>query len=243
MRRPLALLAALPLLLLSAATAALALAGIYREDAGAIADAWYYQEDGEGLPREAWARVRRYLELAGRLAPLDAQVRADLGALYEARVMGAAARTAATPDPAGDPGSGLPRAALSRSTAYRLALDHYRAALALQPTSAMAWGNIALLKVSSGDIDAEFARAMRQAMALAPWEPAVQASIAGGGLSVWGRLPNDLQTEIERAVLRGVAHDWRLMGFVVARFGLAAPPEGHPAQSGDQPGYPPLMED
>lgn len=209
MARAIALLAALALLLLSAAAAALALAGIYREDAQVVADSWYYVEDEAGLPPGAWQQVRRYLWLAERLAPFDAEALSDLGALYEARVMATAA--------------GMPVDTGGASGDYRTALDYYRRALALQPTSAMAWGNIALLKVSGGDIDAEFARAARNALALAPWEAAVQSSIAGGGLTVWDRLPGELQADIEQAVLRGVASRSRLMGFTVERFGLVEP--------------------
>ena len=86
---------------------------------------------------------------------------------------------------------------------YRNALHHYRKALALRPAAAAAWTDIALLKVSRQDVDAEFAYAFRHALALGHWESAVQASLAGGGLIVWDQLPPDMQLAVEDAVVRG----------------------------------------
>ncbi len=47
---------------------------------------WDWPEE-EGPPAWAWEQVQRYLWLASRLAPFDAQILSDLGQLYERRVV------------------------------------------------------------------------------------------------------------------------------------------------------------
>jgi hypothetical protein len=212
MRRSVALVSAFALLLLSAAAGSLGLAEIYRRDAMLIIDAWDPTGAG-GAPDPAWRRVERFLLLAGRLAPFDAQIQRDLGELYEARSV-APADPATTAGPIVTAGSPV-------DARYRSALAHYRRAVALRPAAATGWTDIALLKVSRQDIDAEFAQAFRHALALGRWESVVQASLAGGGLSVWRQLPADLQLAVEDAVLRGIARNSRLMRLVVRRFALA----------------------
>jgi len=201
MRRSVALVSAFALLLLSAAAGSLGLAEIYRRDAMLIIDAWDPTGAG-GAPDPAWRRVERFLLLAGRLAEL-----------YEARSV-APADPATTAGPIVTAGSPV-------DARYRSALAHYRRAVALRPAAATGWTDIALLKVSRQDIDAEFAQAFRHALALGRWESVVQASLAGGGLSVWRQLPADLQLAVEDAVLRGIARNSRLMRLVVRRFALA----------------------
>lgn len=213
MRGSVALVSALCLLLLSAAAGSLGLAEIYRRDAVLIGDAWDPTEAG-GAPASSWRQVQRFLLLAGRLAPFDAQIQRDLGELYEARMVAPGDPT--TDGPIATAGSEI-------DADYRHALDHYRRAVALRPAAALGWTDIALLKVSRRDIDAEFAQAFRHALALGRWESVVQASLAGGGLSVWQQLPADLQLAVEDAVARGVARNSRLMRLVARRFALAEP--------------------
>jgi len=202
MPKPLAMLLAVLLLALSAAAAAFGLAAVYRSEAATLIEQWYWPEDQAGPPAWAWEQVHRYLWLAGRLAPFDAQILTDLGQLYELRVGEAPA-----------PGS---NADLDR------ALGYYRQSLALRPSWPYAWADLALVKITQARLDAEFAFAMQRALTLGPWQTSVQASIAAGGLSVWDQLPATLQTRVEHTVARGLSNGSRLMPLVARRFGLIA---------------------
>jgi hypothetical protein len=201
MRKPLAILSAVFLVALSAA-AAVGMANIYRSEADSLAGEWFWTEDGEGPPAWAWEQVHRYLWLANRLAPFDPQILDDLGQLYEFR--------------AGEARANDSNADLDR------ALEYYWQSLALRPFWPYAWANIVGHKISQERIDAEFGYAIQRALVLGPWQTSVQASIAGGGLAVWDKLPATLQMGVEHTVARGLAHDSRLMHAVARRFGLLA---------------------
>ena len=211
MSKPLPILLAALLLALSVAAAAFGLADIYRTEAAAQIEQWDWPEDREDLeepagpPAWAWEQVHRYLWLANRLAPFDAQILTDLGELYELRVGEA---------PAPESSTDLDRA-----------LGYYRQALALRPAWPYAWADVALLKITQQRIDAEFAHALQRALTLGPWQTSVQASIAAGGLAVWDKLPAKLQTDVEHTVARGLSNGSRLMPVVAGQFGLLAADE------------------
>jgi hypothetical protein len=272
MRKPLILLPAFLLLALSVAATALGLANIYRSEAATLVEAWDWNEE-EGPPPWAWEQVERYLWLASRLAPFDAQIKSDLGQLYESRVVAAqdegdpgqlyeqqvgettvpeamlteatlteATLTEATLTEATAPEAKVSIAKVPEATAPEIpapeattdldtALGFYRQALTLRPAWPQAWADVALLKVTQQDIDAEFALALQHALILGPWQSGVQASIAGGGLSVWDQLPAQLQTDIEHAVQRGLSNGSRLMPLVARRFDLFKTSETKPAQT------------
>jgi hypothetical protein len=101
---------------------------------------------------------------------------------------------------ASPPGSDMRRLALGASLSY------LRKAAALRPSSPYTWANILLAKYRLGQIDAEFARALRNALALGPWEPAVQIIVADAALGSWDRLDSDLRARaranLQRAALR-----------------------------------------
>jgi hypothetical protein len=199
MRKPFPVLLALLLIALSVAAAAFGMADIYRREAAMLIEA-NLAAVGEEPTDWRWAQAQRYLWVAVRLAPLDTHVLSDLGQLYELR-----GNEAPAPEANAD---------------FERALAYYRQALALCPASPDAWADVALLKVNQHDIDAEFALALQQALDLGPWQTRVQASIAGGGLAVWDKLPATLQTRIEDTVARGLANGSRLMRVVARRFEL-----------------------
>lgn len=203
MGKPLPVLLVILLLALAVVATAFGMADIYRREAVMLIDA-VWTADREGATDWRWEQAQRYLWLANRLAPFDAQVLGDLGQLYELR-----GRQASGPEA---------RAALDR------ALDDYRQALALRPAWPDAWANVALLKVTREDIDAEFALAVQRALDLGPWQLRVQASIAGAGLAVWDQLPATLQTRIEDTVSHGLANGSRLMRAVAGRYELFVAP-------------------
>ena len=161
----------------------------------------WYTSQGEKEPQDwTWEQAQRYLWLANRLAPFDPQILSDLGQLYELR-------HGEAPGP-------------EASADLEHALGYYRQSLALRPAWPDAWADVALLKVTQQNIDAEFAFALQRALALGPWETRVQASIAGGGLAVWDKLPATLQTDVEHSVARGLSNHSRLMLAVAKRFDL-----------------------
>jgi tetratricopeptide (TPR) repeat protein len=202
MRKSLSIFLASLLLVLSVVAAAAGMADIYRGEAAVLIGEIDGSEDEAGTALWAWEQAQRYLWLASRLAPFDAQVLGDLGELYEYRMAEVPA-----------PGTG---ADLDR------ALDYYRQALTLRPAWPYAWVDIAALKITRQHIDAEYAHAMQRALTLGPWQANVQASIAGGGLTVWNKLPAMLQTELEDTIARGLSNDSRLMLAVARRFDLIA---------------------
>ena len=200
MRKALPILLASLLLVLSLVAAAAGMADIYRREAVNLIGEWDVYEDEEGPPAWAWEQVQRYLWLASHLAPFDAQIPANMVQLHKRRVEGASA----------------PESSLD----LERALGYYRQALALRPAWPYTWVDIAQLKITRQRIDAEFALAMQRALTLGPWQKAVQASIASGGLTVWDQLPATLQTELEDTIARGLSSNSRPMMAVARRFDL-----------------------
>jgi polysaccharide biosynthesis protein VpsP len=210
MSKPLAIFAVFLLFALSLAAAAFGLADVYRNEVDTLIEEWDWPED-EGPPPWTWEQLQRYLWLANRLSPFDAQILSDLGQLYELR-------NGETPGQ-------------ESSADLDVALGYYRQALALRPAWPYAWSDVALLKIRQQHLDTEFALAMERALTLGPWQAVVQASIAGGGLSVWDQLPASLQTGIEHSVARGLSNHSPLMLAVAKRFDLFAAPGAHPARA------------
>jgi hypothetical protein len=228
MPKPLAILPALLLLALSVAAAAFGAASIYRSEAVTVIEKWDWPEDEPEPPAWAWEQVHRYLWLANRLAPFDAQIKSDLGELYESRVVDARVKGDQGQLDALRPGEDSGPEA---STDLNTALKFYRQSLNLRPAWPQAWADVASLKITQQHIDAEFALALQHALTLGPWESSVQAGIAGGGLSVWDQLPAQLQTDIEHAIQRGLSNGSRLMPLVARRFDLFETSETKPAQA------------
>ena len=210
MSKPLAMFAVFLLLALSLAAAAFGLADVYRNEADTLIEEWDWPED-EGPPAWTWEQLQRYLWLANRLAPFDAQILSDLGQLY-------GLRNGETPGQ-------------DSSADLEHALGYYRRALALRPAWPYAWSDVALLKIRQQRLDAEFALALQRALALGPWQALVQASIAGGGLTVWDQLPAKLQTNIEHSIARGLSNHSPLMLAVAKRFDLFEKAGADPARA------------
>lgn len=226
MANPRAILPALLLIALSVAAASFGVASIYRAEAVTVIEKWDWPEDEPVPPAWAWEQVHRYLWLANRLAPLDAQILTELGELYELRVA----------DTPADAPADIPDAARDSASDLEHALGYYRQALALRPAWPYGWADVARLKLSQGNIDAEFAVAMQRALELGPWQSALQASIASAGLTAWDQLPAELQSDIEHAVQRGLSSGSRLMPAVARRFDLFETGNATPAQAA--PGNP-----
>lgn len=90
------------------------------------------------------------------------------------------------------------------SAAFVRSLAGWREAALMRPGSPYAWASIALLKLRSGQMDAEFYGALDRAAQLGPWEPPVQIAIADAGLAAWRRLTPPAKTLLIAALERGL---------------------------------------
>ncbi|MBE0619351.1 MAG: hypothetical protein IH605_02040 [Burkholderiales bacterium] len=122
------------------------------------------------------------------LAPNDPTLIEHLGTALELRASASAA------------GSEMRRLSLTA------ALIYFRRAAALRPSSPYTWANILLAKYRLAQLDNEFFDAMRNALDLGPWEPAVQLIVADVTLGAWDKLDNGLRAHanenLRRAALR-----------------------------------------
>ena len=142
------------------------------------------------------------------LAPNDPTLIEHLGTALELR---------ATASP---PGNEMRRLSLAAALVY------FRRAAALRPGSPYTWANILLAKYRLGQIDDEFSSAMRNALELGPWEPAVQLIVADAALGAWDKLDSGLRARanenLRRAAVRQadglarIANDRRRIDLVCA---------------------------
>lgn len=89
------------------------------------------------------------------------------------------------------------------------ALERFREAARLRPTSGHSWGNVALTRFHLGLVDIEFAHAMEQTLRWAPWQAQLQLLGIELGLAVWQALDEPRQRLIEEAIRHQAA--WRLV--------------------------------
>ncbi len=93
-----------------------------------------------------------------------------------------------------------------RRISFAAALVYFRRAATLRPSSPYTWANILLAKYRLGQVDNEFFGAMRNALDLGPWEPAVQLIVADTALGAWDKLDSGLRARanenLRRAAVR-----------------------------------------
>ena len=130
-------------------------------------DEW---SSGGGMPSaERISLEGRRMMVAHRLDPLNPEY---LESLARFRLMAAPTQKEA----------GARRAILGEGLGYA------RKALALRPVSPYGWADLLDLKSALGEVDAEYAGALSNALALGPWEPGVQLVLARTGLADWNAL-------------------------------------------------------
>jgi hypothetical protein len=88
--------------------------------------------------------------------------------------------------------------------ARQQALDYFYKAIEQRAVSAFTWTNIIIMKGFLGQYDAQFVKALEQAMIFGPWEPFVHQTIAEIGLLAWDRLSEKGQSIVIMAVERGI---------------------------------------
>lgn len=126
--------------------------------------------------------LQQALERARGLDPGNPNLIEELGHVHAGRVQR---------HPAGDPQGRAMR---------RQALDRFRQALELRPTSGHGHINLALMKYRLGEIDPEFSQALQQAMRRAPWEPKVQMLAIELGIAAWQALAEPAREAVKHAI-------------------------------------------
>lgn len=143
-----------------------------------------WENKAAAAPAADWERARDDLLQARGLDPGHPGYLEDLALLYEYRGLRAA--------------SGPAREDFGR------ALELLRAEAARRPSSSYTWAGIALLKARLGTPDAEYETALRNAMALGPWEPPVQLAVADAGLRYWNRLAPETSAALRANLTRSL---------------------------------------
>ena len=143
-----------------------------------------WENRSTAAPAADWEHARDALLQARELDARHPGYLEDLALLYEYRGLRAA------PGPARED--------------FARALDFLRAEAARRPSSSYTWAGIALLKARMGTPDAEYETALRNAMALGPWEPPVQLAVADAGLRYWNRLAPDTSAALRANLTRSL---------------------------------------
>jgi hypothetical protein len=180
------LAALLPILVLLTATAYVlreGLAELNAIDATRQIAAW---ETGGALSGPRMEATEKTLRQAASLSPANGDHREALGTLYFARAVVPQQRSAA-----------------GRLADFDRAVQEYREATRRTTVSGYAWGNLMIAKHYAGQIDEEFALALRNAARFAPHEAPVQLMLVGAVLPRWAQLGGEARIAAARAVMLG----------------------------------------
>jgi hypothetical protein len=137
-------------------------------------------------PVEEWQTAYDRLRLAHRLNPLSADYSADLGRLLEWR---------AWQHPPGSRGYDR-----YRDRASSLYLE----TVAKRPSWGFGWAHLAENQLLRGIEGSSYRTALEKAIALAPWEPAVQRKVAWMGMASWPSLPESTRASVRENVQRAL---------------------------------------
>ena len=129
-----------------------------------------------------WAQARRALEEAIARTPKDATLHEALAQLHS--LEGRALWTTGAPD--------SPEVA-----AYQEAMRHQKASIALRPTHAMAWANLALMQYAVNDTPEVLLTSWREAARLGPREAEVIETLVYVASQVWPLATDDMRSWIE----------------------------------------------
>ncbi len=88
------------------------------------------------------------------------------------------------------------------------ALESFRQAALLRPTSGHTWANIALTRYMLGQVDLEFTLALEQTLRSAPWQPQLQLLGIQLGLATWQFVPLSTQMLLVEAVRKQA--EWKM---------------------------------
>ncbi len=139
-------------------------------------NSWAAKRAAPGI--DSWMAVRADLEEAQRWAGTDPQLPELLGLLHLQR-----AGSAEYPE---------------------LALEHFRRALELRPSSPYTWANVAEARYRLGMTAAPFERILVLTQRLGPSEPETQRLLAELGLAMWDEFGEETRNAVKAAVAAGM---------------------------------------
>lgn len=84
------------------------------------------------------------------------------------------------------------------------AITSYRNSTQLRPNWPYSWANLALMKASIQQLDDEYQFALNRAIALGPWENAVNVSVTEAGLIGWKELNSATQAAVVKNLERTI---------------------------------------
>ena len=129
-----------------------------------------------------WSQARRALEEAIALTPKDATLRDALAQLHSLE-----GRTLWTTGESDSP----------EVAAYQEAMRHQKVSIALRPTHAMAWANLALLQYAVNDTTEALLTSWREAARLGPRETEVTETLVYVATQIWPHVTDDMRIWIE----------------------------------------------
>jgi len=144
----------------------------------------------------AWTRAHNILLKAHNLNSLNADYIYDMGRLSEWRAMGFAVWT--------------PEARQYRSRA----IEYFRQALALRPSTSFMWAQLAYSKVLNQEVDKETFNAMEKAIVFGPWEEMARLKVIWIGIALWDTLPARLKQRLNKIIARSLRL-WDQSGYVI----------------------------
>ena len=159
--------------------------------------------EGKHQPQQHdWEKVRGSLEKAMSYDSRNPDLLHALGAVYEAEFVYL-----------------IPGDTAARKN-RDIARQYYLRALSGRPSWPHDWIDLALVKYRLDQIDAEFYRAMRQAVVLGPWEPWVQYVVADIGMRNWYQFDNEMHKLIIGVIHDGMQHNPEEMFKLVRRYDM-----------------------
>lgn len=158
------------------------LADIYAYQSQRIVDRW---ANGDPVIEAEWLSAKEYLDSALLQDPSHPDYLEDMAQLYHWTILQ----------------QGLSGDKLRRNLA--IASDFYQQAIQRRPAWPYAWANYALAKAQLRDWDDSFRHALRQAIQLGPWEPAVQKAVVEAGLISWRELDSNDQALVVESFIHG----------------------------------------
>lgn len=145
----------------------------------------------------AWQSVGDNLHKAHSLNPVSADYVYDMGRLYEWRAMGLPVWT--------------PEARQYRSKA----IEYFRQALTMRPSSSFMWAQLAHSKALNQEVDEETFDAMEKAVVFGPWSEAARLKLIWVGIAIWDMLPAQHKKQLNKIIVRALSH-WNQSGYVIA---------------------------
>lgn len=134
----------------------------------------------------AWESVRNDLLKAHSLNSINADYIYDIGRLNEWRAMGLPVWT-------------------REARQYRSrAIEYFRLALTMRPSSSFMWAQLAYSKVLNQEVDKETFDSMDKAIVFGPWEEVARLKMIGIGIALWSALPAQLKEQLNKIIVRSL---------------------------------------